>query len=94
MKKTLMKKRSELVDDDDPLDHEIDFSNARPNPFWLGLVDRRCVRLLAPDVAAAFPNDAAVNDALHELLHLRAAQAVKKVSANTASAPKPKKKKA
>jgi hypothetical protein len=28
-----MKKKSDLADDDDPLDREIDFSNARPNPF-------------------------------------------------------------
>ena len=94
MKKMPMKKTSEIRDDDDPLDHEIDFSKARPNPFWLGVVDRRCVRLLAPDVAEAFPNDAAVNDALRELLHLKAAQPPKKVSARTVSAPKPKPKKA
>ena len=77
---------------DDPLDHEIDFSKARPNPFWLGVVDRKCVRLLAPDVAEAFPSDAAVNEALRELMHMKAAQARKKVSARTVSAPKPKKK--
>jgi hypothetical protein len=93
MKKTTMKKTSEIRDDDDPLDHEIDFSKARPNPYWLGVVDRRCVRLLAPDVAEAFPNDAAVNDALRELLRLKAAQVRKKVSARTVTAPKPKKKK-
>ena len=92
MKKTHMKNRSDIVDDDDPLDHEIDFSKARPNPFWLGVVDRKCVRLLAPDVAEAFPSDAAVNEALRELMHMKAAQARKKVSARTVSAPKPKKK--
>jgi hypothetical protein len=94
MKKTHMKKRSDIVDDDDPLDHEIDFSTARPNPYWLGVVDRKCVRLLAPDVAEAFPNDAAVNEALRELLNQKAKQVPQKVSANTAAAPKPKKKKA
>jgi hypothetical protein len=92
MKKKNMKKTSELPDDDDPLDHEIDFSKARPNPFWLGVVDRRCVRLLAPDVAEAFPNDAAVNDALREILQRKTAQAPKKVSARTVSAPRKKKK--
>jgi hypothetical protein len=91
MKKTLMKKRSDIVDDDDPLDHEIDFSKARPNPFWLGVVDRKCVRLLAADVAAAFPNDAAVNEALRELMQIKSAQTRKKVSARTVSAPSPKK---
>jgi hypothetical protein len=94
MKNKTMKKTSEIVDDDDPLDHEIDFSKARPNPYWLGVVDRRCVRLLAPDVAEAFPNDTAVNDALRELLHLKAAQAPKKISARTVSMPKSTKKKA
>jgi len=89
-----MKKASEIVDDGDPLDHEIDFSKSRPNPYWLGMVDRKCVRLLAPDVADAFPSDAAVNEALRELLKLKAKQVPKKISANTASAPKPKKKKA
>jgi hypothetical protein len=86
-----MKKTSEIVDDDDPLDHEIDFSKSRPNPYWLGMVDRKCVRLLAPDVAEAFPNDAAVNEALRELMQIKSAQARKKVSARTVSAPKPKK---
>jgi hypothetical protein len=89
-----MKKTSEILDDDDPLDHEIDFSKSRPNPYWLGMVDRKCVRLLAPDVAEAFPNDTAVNEALREVLQMRGAKTPKKISANTAAAPKPKKKKA
>jgi hypothetical protein len=62
------KNASEILDDDDPLDHEIDFSKSRPNPYWLGMVDRRCVRLLASDLADAFPDDAAVNDVLRSLL--------------------------
>ena len=56
---------------DDPLDAEIDFSEGRPNPYWLGVVDRRCVRLLELDVAAAFRDDAAVNEALRSLLATR-----------------------
>jgi Arc/MetJ family transcription regulator len=54
--------------DDDPLDAEIDLSKSRPNPSWLGVVDRHCVRLLDPDVADAFVDDAAVNEALRILL--------------------------
>lgn len=54
--------------DDDSLDAEIDFSKSRPNPYWLGLVDRRCVRVLDSDVADAFRDDAAVNDALRTLI--------------------------
>ena len=68
MKKKTTKKTSEAADDD-PLDHEIDFSKARPNPFWLGVVDRRCVRLLEPDLARLFPDDKAVNEALRQFSH-------------------------
>jgi hypothetical protein len=78
---------------DDPLDHEIDFSKSRPNPYWLGVVDRRCVRLLAGDLAEAFPDNAAVNEALRTLLRINDVRARKKISADTAVAPKPKKKK-
>jgi len=82
-----MKKASETVDDD-PLDHEIDFSKSRPNPYWLGMVDRRCVRLLASDLADAFPDDAAVNEALRTLLRTNAARTPKKSSAKTVTAPR------
>jgi hypothetical protein len=54
--------------DDDPLDVEIDFSKSRPNPYWLGVVDRSRVRVLDSDVAEAFCDDAAVNEALRMLL--------------------------
>jgi hypothetical protein len=91
MKNKPMKKTSEIVDDD-PLDHEIDFSKSRPNPYWLGVVDRRCVRLIASDLADIFPDDAAVNEALRTLLRANAAPALKKISARTASASKPKRK--
>jgi hypothetical protein len=86
-----MKKTSEIADDD-PLDHEIDLSKTRPNPYWLGMVDRACVRLLAADLAEAFPDDAAVNEALRMVLRMKSAPARKKISASTAVAPKPKKK--
>jgi hypothetical protein len=94
MKNKPLKKVSESVGDDDPLDHEIDFSKSRPNPYWLGMVDRRCVRLLAADVADAFPDDDAVNEALRSVLRMNGKRVSKKISANTAAAPKPKKKKA
>ena len=94
MKNKPMKKASETPDDDDPLDHEIDFSKSRPNPYWLGMVDRRCVRLLANDLADAFPDDAAVNEALRTLVRIAAASTAVPVkrSASTATAPKAKKK--
>ncbi len=62
----MKKKPTSAAADDDLLDHEIDFSRARPNPFWLGVVDRRCVRLLEPDLADLFPDDKAVNEALRQ----------------------------
>jgi hypothetical protein len=58
--------QNDMSTDDDPLDHEIDFSKSRRNPFWLGVVDRRCVRLLDPDLAVLFPDDKAVNEALRQ----------------------------
>jgi hypothetical protein len=60
-----------IVDDDDPLDREIRFSSSRPNPYWLGLVDRRCVRLLASDLAETFPDDESVNETLRAVLRSR-----------------------
>jgi hypothetical protein len=54
--------------DDDPLDAEIDFSKPRPNPYWLGVVDRSRVRVLDSDVAGSFCDDVSVNDALRMLL--------------------------
>jgi hypothetical protein len=54
--------------DDDPLDVEIDFSKSRPNPYWLGVVDRHRVRLLDADVAESFRDDTAVNEALRMFL--------------------------
>jgi hypothetical protein len=53
--------------DNDPLDLEIDFSNARPNRFWLGVVDRSCVRLIDKDLADLFPDNDAVNTALRAI---------------------------
>jgi len=80
-----------VVDDDYPLDHEIDFSKSRPNPYWLGAVDRRYVRLLASDLGDAFPDDEAVNEALRLLLRTNSAP-TRKIRALAASARKPKKK--
>lgn len=50
--------------DDDPLDREIDFSKWRPNPYWLGMVDRTCVRVIDKDLSDLFPDNASVNAAL------------------------------
>jgi len=69
---------------DDPLDREIDFSKARPNPYWLGVVDRKCVRLIDKDLVDLFPDNDAVNVALRAIA---AAARRSKVSARRASAP-------
>ena len=61
------KKRTTETAEDDPLDSEIDFNKSRPNPYWLGVVDRRCVRILAADLVEAFPDDDAVNKALRSI---------------------------
>jgi hypothetical protein len=89
-----MKKTAATVEkEDDPLDREFDFSKSRPNPYWLGIVDRQCVRLLDKDVAAVFPDNASVNEALRTLVRVGAAApapARQKLSAKTATAPKKK----
>jgi hypothetical protein len=72
--------------DDDPLDREIDFSNGRPNPYWLGAVDRRCVRLIDRDLVEFFPDDESVNRALRGIAN------VAKRSAATAVAKRSRKK--
>ena len=80
-------KKKEAVDDD-PLDHEIDFSKAMRNPYFLGVVGPEKVRVLEPDLADAFPDSKAVNDALRGLI----AKQPKKISARRVSAAKPRRK--
>jgi hypothetical protein len=74
--------------DDDPLDREIDFSKGRPNPYWLGVVDRTCVRLLDKDLAEIFPDNASVNDALRAVADIAKRAQKSKISARRASMPK------
>jgi len=59
--------KNKSVNEHDPLDREIDFSNARPNRFWLGVVDRSCVRLIDKDLADLFPDNETVNAALRAI---------------------------
>jgi hypothetical protein len=96
-------KKKELTATEDDMLPEYDFRGgvrgkyAREfvrNPYWLGVVDRRCVRLLESDLADVFSDDAAVNEALRTILRVNAAQTPKKINAKTLTAPKPKKKKA
>jgi len=69
---------------DDPLDEEIDFRNARPNPYWLGVVDRHRVRLIDDDLAAIYPDDEAVNSALRSIATTTGRPRRPKVSARRA----------
>ena len=59
--------KNKSLNEDDPLDRKIDFSNARPNRFWLGVVDRRCVRLIDKDLADLFPDNETMNTALRAI---------------------------
>jgi hypothetical protein len=81
--------KSKLSDaNDEPLDREIDFSKGRPNPYWLGVVDRACVRLLDKDLADIFPDNASVNAALRAVADAAKRAQKSKISARRASMPK------
>lgn len=84
-----MKKKT--APSDDPLDREIDFSNARPNPYARDYYKSKNLRLLAPDLVDVFPDSESVNEALRTLVRITAAMP-RRVSARAASAPKPRKK--
>lgn len=77
-------------DEDDPLDREIDFSNARPNPYFVAYHGPKVIRVLEPDLAEAFPDNEAVNAALRAVVDARK----KKISAHRAAAPTKKTRKA
>lgn len=86
-----MKKKPAV--DDDPLDREIDFSKARPNPYFLWYHNPKTVRVLEPELAELFPDNDAVNAALRSVADAAARMRPQKVSARRASAPKTKAKK-
>lgn len=75
--------------DEDPLDREIDFSNARPNPYFVAYHGSKVIRVLEPDLAELFPDNASVNEALRTI----AQNKKKRISARQVSAPKAAKKK-
>jgi hypothetical protein len=89
---TVLLKRKVAEPDADPLDREIDFSNARPNPFAGDYYKSRNLRMLAPDLLDVFPDSESVNEALRTLVRLTAAAPVR-LSAKTATAPKAARKK-
>ena len=85
-------KRKPAAADEDPLDREIDFSNARPNPYARDYYKSRNLRVLAPDLLDIFPDSESVNEALRTLVRLTSA-APARLSAQRVSAPKAAKKK-
>jgi len=86
-----MKSKSDAPDVD-PLDREIDFSNARRNPYARDYYKSRNLRVLAPDLLEIFPDSESVNEALRTLVRVTAS-IPRKMSAKTVAAPKSTRKK-
>ncbi len=80
------------IGDDDPLDREIDFSNARPNPHFLSYHSPRTVRVLEPELAELFPDNDSVNAALRSVSDAASRMRPQKVRAQRTTAPKKAKK--
>jgi hypothetical protein len=80
-----------VAQEGDPLDQEIDFTNAQPNPFAKHYSRNRNLRVLAPDLLKVFPDSESVNEALHTLVRVAAASAIP-VKRNPKTASKSKKK--
>lgn len=74
--------------DEDPLDHEIDFSTARRNPYFLAYHGPKVIRVLEPDLADIFPDNEAVNAALRSIANAAQQTAKKRISAKRVSAKK------
>jgi hypothetical protein len=68
-----MSRKNARVEDDDPLDQEIDFSSPRPNPFARDYGRNRNLRILDPNLLAVFPDSESVNEALRTFIRLTAA---------------------
>jgi hypothetical protein len=60
----------DVTDAEDPLDRVIDFSNARPNPYFVAAVGAKYIRVLDQDLADVFPDNASVNEALRTLVRI------------------------
>jgi hypothetical protein len=73
--------------EDDPLDREIDFSNARRNPWFLEVVGPHYVRVLDKDLADLFPDNVSVNAALRSIAAIAARMQPQKVSTRRVTAP-------
>jgi hypothetical protein len=56
----------------DPLDREIDFSNAIPNPWFVAVHGAKYVRVIDKDLADLFPDNASMNAALRTVAEVAA----------------------
>ena len=83
-------KKKQAPEKDDPLDREIDFSKARPNPYFVAYHGPKVIRVLEPDLAEIFPDSDSVNAALRTIANAAERTALKKVSARRVSAPRKK----
>ena len=81
-----MKKKSTA--EEDPLDREFDFTNARRNPYFLAYHGPHVVRVLEPDLAKIFPDNAAVNAALRTIAQAAEQTHKTRISARRVVAPK------
>jgi hypothetical protein len=59
--------KDEAPTDDDPLDREIDFDDARPNPYFIAYHGAKYVRVIDKDLADLFPDNASMNAALRTI---------------------------
>ena len=66
----------------DPLDREIVFSNAIPNPWFVAVHGAKFVRVIDKDLADLFPDNLSMNAALRNVAEVAARISP---SANTAS---------
>jgi hypothetical protein len=92
-----MKKQSTTPVDDDPLDREVDFGDAVPvrGKYARDYGRMKNIRVLAPDLLAAFPDSQSMNEALRTLVNIaqrsQGKPVTEKISAHRVSAAKRKK---
>jgi hypothetical protein len=69
-----MSRKNAPVEDDDPLDREVDFSHSMPNPFARDYGRNRNLRILSPDLLTVFPDSDSMNAALRTFIRLKASR--------------------
>ena len=89
-----MRKSQIVRDDPDDMQPEYNFTGGVRGKYARDFGRSPNIRLLAPDLLEAFPDSESVNQALHMLVRITSAAVTKKLSAKTARASKPIRKKA